>query len=175
MEQSAGGLLGSSITVREHDETALESIQFNEELQGLIAPAQENGSSFTALLELPPTQAMELLHSSHCNGTAAASASGKPLSQINDQKPYIFPSFNGNLTFPSNTSLIERAAKYSVFAGENSSQEDANSGANLDKVKNEPPETDSNPSSSQGLVSDPGVENKNQRATKRKEREKKVL
>ncbi|KAI4348735.1 hypothetical protein L6164_009422 [Bauhinia variegata] len=180
MEQTAGGLVGSSPTVREQDENALESIQFNEEIQGLIAPASENASSFTALLELPSTQAMELLHLPDCDGTAAAaSGSEKSSCQIDDQKPYLFHSFNGNLTFPSNTSLIERAAKFSVFAGENSTTEVASSvfpssRANLDKVKNEPPETDSNPSSPQGLVSDPVVENKNQRTIKRKEREKKV-
>ncbi|KAI4300738.1 hypothetical protein L6164_034078 [Bauhinia variegata] len=180
MEQTTGGLLGSSLPVRQQDETALESIQFNEEIHGIIAPAPENASSFTALLELPPTQAMELLHSPDCEGTAAAaSASAKSICQVNDQKPYLFHPFNGNLTFPSNTALIERAAKFSVFAGENSTTEEAssvfpNSGANLEKVKNEPPETDSNPSSTQGLVSDTVVENKNQRATKRREREKKV-
>ena len=176
MEQiSTGNFLGCSLSV----ETALESIQFNEEIQGLMAPASENASSFTALLELPPTQAMELLHLTECQGaTAAASSTGKPLCQINDQKAHIVPSFNGNLTFPCNTALIERAAKYSAFAGKNSLQEEAgsvppNSSANLDQVKSEQPEIDLSPSSTQGFC-DPPVENKHQRAAKRKEREKKV-
>ncbi|XP_028787250.1 transcription factor bHLH48-like isoform X2 [Neltuma alba] len=145
-----------------------------------MAPPPENASSFTALLELPPPQAVELLHSPDCGGTAAtSSASAKSLCQINNQKPYLFHSFSGNLTFPANAALIERAAKFSVFAGENSNPEDSsvvgrNSSANLDKVKNEPPESDSNPSPMQGCASDPTVENPNQRAAKRKEREKKV-
>lgn len=66
----------------------------------------------------------------------------------------------------------------SVFAGEYSpetSSAPSNSSANLDKVKNEPVETDSNPNSSQHQSSDPTVDNKNQRTSaKRKEREKKV-
>ncbi|XP_057438721.1 transcription factor bHLH48-like isoform X3 [Lotus japonicus] len=146
-EQSTVGFRGST----PDGVLVLESIQFNDEIQGIVSPvpAPENASSFTALLELPPTQAVELLHSPNVN-----------------QKPYLLGSFNGNLTFPSNAALIERAAKYSVFAGENN---------NSPPVKNEPQETDSNPCSTQGYVSDPAVENKNQRsaAAKRKEREKK--
>lgn len=180
MEQTTGGLPGSSLANREHDKSALESIQFNQEIQGIMALPPENASSFTALLELPPPQAVELLHSPDCGGAAAASsASAKSLCQINNQKPYLLHSFSGNLTFPANAALIERAAKFSVFAGENSNPGDSsvvgrNSGANLDKVKNEPPESDSNPSPMQRCVSDPTFENSNQRAAKRKEREKKV-
>jgi hypothetical protein len=96
-----------------------------------------------------------------------------------NQKPYLPNSSNGNLTFPTNAALIERAAKFSVFAGENTSPGEvrlfpAVSGPNLESVKNEPQETDSNPCSTQECVSDPAVENKNQRNVKRKEREKKV-
>ncbi|XP_027349978.1 transcription factor bHLH48-like isoform X1 [Abrus precatorius] len=172
MEQTTGGLRGSV-----HDGITFESIQFNEEIQGIMAPAPapENASSFTALLELPPTQAVELLH-------APDSDARKPPScHVGmNQKPYLLNSFSGNLTFPSNAALIERAAKFSVFAGDNSPPPGeallvpAGSGSNLDKVKNEPQETDSNPCSTQGCVSDPAVENKNQRTAKRKEREKKV-
>ncbi|KAK4272559.1 hypothetical protein QN277_021098 [Acacia crassicarpa] len=179
MEQTTGGLPGSSLAIREQDKSALESIQFNQEIQGIMDPPPENASSFTALLELPPPQAVELLHSPDCGGAAASSASAKSLCQINNQKPYLLHSFSGNLSFPANAALIERAAKFSVFAGVNSNPEDSNvvgrnSGVNLDKVKNEPPESDSNPSPMQGCVSDPTVENSNQRAAKRKEREKKV-
>ncbi|RDX69735.1 Transcription factor bHLH48 [Mucuna pruriens] len=175
MEQAPGGLRGSV-----HDGTTLESIQFNEEIQGIMAPAPapENASSFTALLELPPTQAVELLHSPDSDNAAARKP---PNCHVNaNQKPYLLNSFGGNLTFPSNAALIERAAKLSVFAGENSPPPGearlvpAGSGSNLDRVKNEPQETDSNPCSTQGCVSDPAVENKNQRTAKRKEREKKV-
>ncbi|XP_047181244.1 transcription factor bHLH48-like [Vigna umbellata] len=174
MEQAPVGLRGSV-----HEGATLESIQFNEEIQGIMAPAPapENASSFTALLELPPTQAVELLHSPNSDG-----ARKPPNCHVStNHKPYLLNSFGGNLTFPSNAALIERAAKFSVFAGENSTSPGeacllrAGSGSNLDRVKNEPQETDSNPCSTQGCVSDPVVENKNEKTTaKRKEREKKV-
>ena len=152
------------------EQTTLEAIQFNDELQGIMAPAPETANSFTALLELPPTQAVELLHS--------PKHAGKP--PRHNPKPYPLTSFASsagagaaaaNLTFPSNAALIERAARFSVFAGENS-----NSNANSPEVKRELPETDSNPSSGQGggSVSDPAVENKDAKSAKRKEREKKV-
>lgn len=179
MEQATGGLSGSSLNVREHDQTAFESIQFNEEIQRIIAPAPENAGSFTALLELPPTQAMELLYSPNCDGAgAAASASGEPLNDINNQK-YPFHSFSRNLAFPFNTALTERATKFSVPNEENSLPEEAslaplNSSASLNTVKNEPPEADSNPSSTEGFVSNAAIEDKNERAAKRKEGEKKV-
>ncbi|XP_052730569.1 transcription factor bHLH48 isoform X4 [Vigna angularis] len=149
------------------EQTMLEAIQFNEEIQGIIAPAPETASSFTALLELPPTQAVELLHSPE--------RAGKP--PRHNPKPYPLTSFasasasSANLTFPSNAALIERAARLSVFAGENS-----NSNSNSTEIKRELPETDSNPSSTQGggSASDPALENKDEKGLKRKEREKKV-
>ncbi|KAL2952780.1 hypothetical protein AAZX31_19G130400 [Glycine max] len=174
MDQAPGGLRGSV-----HHGATLESIQFNEEIQGLMAPAPENASSFTALLELPPTQAVELLHSPESD-----SARKPPNCHVSaNQKPYLLNSFGSNLTFPSNAALIERAAKFSVFAGENSPPPPgearlipAGTGSTLDRVKNEPQETDSNPCSSSrlGCISDPAVENNIQRTAKRKEREKKV-
>jgi len=147
----------------------LEAIQFNEEIQGIIAPAPETASSFTALLELPPTQAVELLHSPE--------QAGKP--PRHNPKPCPLTSFASasasaaNLTFPSNAALIERAARLSVFAGENSN---SNSNSNSTEIKRELPETDSNPSSTQGggSASDPVLENKDEKGLKRKEREKKV-
>lgn len=162
----------------EPDENGFEFLQFREEIQRLMTVPPENASSFTALLELPATKAMELLHSPHSDNGSPAPLSGDPLHRIDDDsKPYL-PSVNGHLTFPSNKALIERVAKLSVFsAGEHSpetSSVPSNSSANLEKVKSEPADTDSNPDSSQPLVSDPTVENKTQRPTKRKEREKKV-
>lgn len=174
MEQTTVGLSGSI-----HDGTVLDSVQFNDEIQGIMvpAPAPENASSFTALLELPPTQAVELLHLPDCDGTDSRRL---PCCHVSvNQKPYLPSSSDGNnLTFPTNAALIERAAKFSVFAGDTSTVETrlfpTVSGPNLESVKNEPQETDSNPCSTQECVSDPAVENKNQRTTKRKEREKKV-
>jgi hypothetical protein len=80
----------------------------------------KNASPFIALLELPTTRAMELLHSQFVN-EAPAPLSGDPLHRIdNDHKPFL-TSINDNLTFPSNKALIECAAKLSVFdAGEHS-------------------------------------------------------
>ncbi|PON91653.1 Basic helix-loop-helix transcription factor [Trema orientale] len=159
-------------------ESGFDSVQFGEEIQRLMTVPPESASSFTALLELPATQAMELLHhgpdSGGAPGKVAPSVSGDALC-----KPYSHP-YSSNLTFLSDPALIERAAKFSVFAGEHSpetSSVPSNSSANLEKVKNEPMETDSNPNSSQPLVSDPVVEEKSQSqrpSVKRKEREKKA-
>ncbi|KAL1368198.1 hypothetical protein HN51_022332 [Arachis hypogaea] len=144
------------------EHAALDSIQFNEQIQGLMAPAPESTNSFTALLELPPPQAVKLLHSPD----KAPTGSEKPPCHASILKPYpsIMSIIDGTrkLTFPSNTALIERAARFSVFAGEGPLAPP------VAEVKNEPPETDSNPSSTQ---CDPAVENK---GAKRKEREKKV-
>lgn len=163
----------------------LESLHFSDKFRQLVTMPgpQENAGSFTALLELPATQAMELLHFSDSSCPPAAVAGvggviGPPL------HPF------GTLTFPSNTVLMERAARFSVVAteqngnvsAETTSSVPSNSSANLDRVKAEPAETDS----SQQLVSDPMVENEspsqnqtqnqnlNNRSGKRKEREKKV-
>ncbi|PQQ10367.1 transcription factor bHLH48-like [Prunus yedoensis var. nudiflora] len=145
-----------------------ESLQFREEIHRLMAVPPENTSSFTALLELPPTQAMELLHlSPEANSTTTPAA-------ISGEARVQHP-FNSSLRFPTNPALIERAAKFSIFAGEGSPETSSipsNSGADLEKVKTEPVETDSNPNSSQ-LTLD--VTKNNQRSSaKRKEREKKV-
>ncbi|XP_062167704.1 transcription factor bHLH60-like isoform X2 [Alnus glutinosa] len=177
MDPHPGIVSGSNSNRSEPDESGFEFLQFREEIQRLMTVPPENASSFTALLELPATKAMELLHSPHSDNGSPAPISGDPLRRIDeDSKPYL-PSVNGHLTFPSNKVLTERAAKLSVFsAGEHSpetSSVPSNSSANLEKVKSEPAETDSNPDSSQPLVSDPTVENKTQRPTKRKEREKK--
>ncbi|KAE8098846.1 hypothetical protein FH972_016880 [Carpinus fangiana] len=177
MDPLPGIVAGSNSNRSLPDENGFEFLQFREEIQRLMTVPPENASSFTALLELPTTQAMELLHSQSVDG-APAPLSGDPLHRIDDDRKPFLTSVNGNLTFPSNKALIERAAKLSVFAaGEHSpetSSVPSNSSANLEKVKSEPAETDSNPdSSSQPLISDPAMENKTQRPTKRKEREKK--
>ncbi|KDP37361.1 hypothetical protein JCGZ_06815 [Jatropha curcas] len=173
---------GSSPTGPEPDETGLDSLQFGEDIQHLITAPPENASSFTALLELPATQAMELLHSPD------SSLRTRPVIDCHHQKQYLQPHFNAaNLTFPTNSGLIERAARFSVFAGENlnnisnnspeTSSVPSNSSANLEKVvKSEPAEAESYLNPSPPLVSDPtrmvnGAQN--QRTVKRKEREKK--
>ncbi|XVF75846.1 hypothetical protein PTKIN_Ptkin13bG0219700 [Pterospermum kingtungense] len=162
----------SNGAVSDRDEVAtLESLQFTDEIHRLISPTTtDNASSFTALLGLPAPEAVELLHSPE-----SAIAAPAPASNV--------VGFKGGFHFPSNSGLVERAARFSVFAGEgnlnnnnsssnkksNSPQTTSNnSSANLEKaVKSEPAETES----SQPLVSDPTVE---KRSIKRKDREKKV-
>lgn len=182
MEIKVGAVSRSSPLGRQSEDTGLESLQFCEEIQGLMTIPPENASSFTALLELPATQALELLHSPDSDGgtTAAVVTDDSLHHRIEDgPKPY-FSVFDCNLGFPTNSGLIERAAKFSVLADEHSpettSSVPVNSSVNLEKVKNEPTiETDSNPNHLQTLISDPTVENNtNQRSAKRKEREKKV-
>ncbi|XP_011020295.1 PREDICTED: transcription factor bHLH48-like isoform X2 [Populus euphratica] len=140
----------------ELDETGPDSFHLGEDIRHLIAAPSENASSFTALLELPANQAVELLHLD----------SGKK------QYP--------NLTFPSNTSAI-----FSVFNGGSNSTDSSplpsnSSSKDLEKasaIKREPFETGSYLDSSHPLVSDPTVDNSAPNArpsSKRKEREKKV-
>lgn len=163
------------------DQNALDSLQFNEEIQHLMTVPLENASSFTALLELPAPQAVELLHhhqqhhSPESNESTAKLLAAKADAHVRHHPHEAAHHFNpgANLTFPSNTSLIERAARFSVFAGINNSDSNnnhnnnkisskidnnnnnncspettgsvpSNSCGNLGKVKNEPAESDSN-------------------------------
>lgn len=151
--------------------TGLESLNLSDEFRQLVTmPPENTGGSFTALLEMPDTQAMELLHftdssSSQTTVTRVAGDISPP-----PPTPTLHPF--GTLTFPSNSLLLDRAARFSVIATEQNgkiSGETASSSANLDRVKAEPAETDS----SQRLASYPIVEKQNQ--NKRKEREKKVI
>ncbi|KAJ8752223.1 hypothetical protein K2173_003831 [Erythroxylum novogranatense] len=165
MELSAGTGARCGFSSPQPDCTGFDSVaQFGEDIQHLISVPPDNASSFTALLELPANQAMELLHSPDST-----------LPTPPEHSTYLSHNFNSNLTFPSNSGLIERAAKFSVFAGNNSpetSSVPSNSSANLEKlVKSEMTETGSYLNSSL-----PKTENKalNQRSVKRKEREKKV-
>ncbi|OMO70154.1 transcription factor bHLH60-like protein, partial [Corchorus olitorius] len=168
MEPNAGkAKTRSNGTVSDGDEAAaLEALQFTDEIHRLISvPTTDNASSFTALLELPAPQAVELLHSPDSAKLIAAPA---PAPNVEE--------FKGSFHFPSNSALIERAARFSVFAGESNNNINKtnspettsnNSSANPQKVvKSEPAETES----SQPLVSDPTVE---KRSAKRKDREKK--
>ncbi|KAL4351806.1 hypothetical protein GQ457_06G025120 [Hibiscus cannabinus] len=168
MELNAGTAgTGSLKTASERDEVAaLESLQFTDEIRRLMsAPATDNASSFTALLELPAPQAVQLIHSPD---SAKLIAAPPPAPNVDD--------FKGSFNFPFNSGLIERATRFSLFAGDGNINDNNksnspeptsyNSSANLQKpVKSEPTETESY----QPLVSDPTVEN---RSTKRKDREK---
>ncbi|XVE61214.1 hypothetical protein DITRI_Ditri06bG0021300 [Diplodiscus trichospermus] len=150
----------------EGDEVAqLESLQLTDEIHRLIsAPPTDNASSFTALLALPAPQAVQLLHS-----IESAKLIEVPAPEVE--------AFKGSFPFPSNSGLIERAARFSVFSveGNNNNSKSSlpettsnNSSARLQKaVKNEPAGTES----SQPLASDPTAE---KRSIKRKNQEKKV-
>ncbi|XP_048142080.1 transcription factor bHLH60-like isoform X4 [Rhodamnia argentea] len=159
MEPTALTLAGST-------DAALESF-LNEEIRHLIAPPPESANSFTALLGLPRTRAIELLHSPETPNSPGVAVSGNPT------RPYFncLGDGGGGFAFAADSELVVPAARYSVFAGEKNDSLETSS----QKVKNEPlTESDSNHnSSSQPLVSDPTVENKGQRPPKRKDREKK--
>ncbi|OVA07869.1 Myc-type [Macleaya cordata] len=133
----------------------------------------ETGNSFTALLELPANQAMELLHEPESNKSPAISAmeisEDKQKEQIN-----LSHSSNCSPVFASNSDLIERAARFSIFAttGENISEPNLFT-SNSSELKKETTDSESNPSSSP-IFSDQSIPNERKRSTKRKEREKKV-
>ncbi|KAI6696718.1 hypothetical protein NL676_016837 [Syzygium grande] len=164
MEPTALTLAGSA-------DAALELL-LPEDIRRLIAPPPESASSFTALLELPPTRALELLHSPEAPNSPGVAVSGDPA------RPYLHcldgggGGGGGGFPFYLDSDLVERAGRYSVLVGEKSDSLETSS----QKVKNEPlTESDSNHNSSpQPLVSDPTVENKGQRPPKRKDREKKA-
>lgn len=78
----------------------------------------QTGNSFTALLELSPSQATELLHPAGAGDKfppAEFAGNVQNRHRIIHQIPYTH-TLNSSLPFPSDTALIERAAKYSVFA-----------------------------------------------------------
>ncbi|XP_059298525.1 transcription factor bHLH48-like [Lycium ferocissimum] len=113
---------------------------------------ESGGNSFTALLELPANQAMELL--------VYSSEIVSPKTCYHYPKPPIFPSD------------IDRASKFSVFSAGNSPETSSfpsNSSSKSEFVKQEPIDSESNPNSSPAF-SNPEV---NQKTTKRKEHQKK--
>ena len=120
-------------------------------------------SSFTALLELPANQAVELLvHSLETDKT------GEPHIPHYRYPPPPPP------IFPSDAALIDRASKFSVFAAGYSPESNSTLSNSCSKsllVKQEPLDSEFNQNSSPITVSNPTV---NQKTTKRKEREKKV-
>ncbi|EYU20721.1 hypothetical protein ABFS82_11G006400 [Erythranthe guttata] len=119
-----------------------------DQIHGLISGLPEiDRSSFTALLELPPPQAVELL-----------------VNEDFPAKPVHPPPF-----FPSDTALIDRASKFSVFASADNSPESMTNMSASRSVKQEPLDRDSHPNSSS-----PAVSNHSTKSSKRKEREKKV-
>ncbi|KAK4412998.1 Transcription factor [Sesamum alatum] len=123
-----------------------------DEIHSLISGPPETGrNSFTALLELPPPQAVQLL--------------------VKEDFPakHLPPPI-----FPSNIALIDRASKLSFFTSADNPLESttilsASSSMKVDTVKQEP--TDSQPHPN---YSSPAVSDQSPKSGKRKEREKKV-
>ncbi|KAG2244011.1 hypothetical protein Bca4012_035045 [Brassica carinata] len=130
--------------------TGLESLNFIDEIQRLVTFPPENTGSFTALLEMPATMAMELF-------TSSSHAAGDIAPPPTTLHPF------GRLNYPPDLSVIA-AEQNGNFSGESVLVPSSFS----DRVKSEPDETDS----SQRLVSYRTVENQNH--NKRKERGKKV-
>ncbi|CAN0909946.1 Transcription factor bHLH48 [Linum grandiflorum] len=156
------------------------ALDFGDDIRHLIISSpNETASSFTALLELPPNQAMELLHD------PTRPEQQQYRSRQQQQQPP--QQFNAELlTFPTNAALIERAAKFSVFAAEEDLRKgttaaidaspDDDSGANVLRkevvVKSEPAETASRLNSSPTVAIND--ENPRRLGAKRKEQERKV-
>ncbi|PKI42861.1 transcription factor bHLH48-like [Punica granatum] len=152
-----------ALTADRSDVPAFDTLQFNEEIQRLIAPPLPpgNAASFTALLELAPTQAVELLRPHEPPGS----------------KPYFDSAADGAALFPLPSSApVDCSAKYAAFAGGSSSSPDA-SVVSLQEVKSEAGTDSTSRLSSQPqpqpVVSDPAVESKGRSSGKRKEREQK--
>uniref|UniRef100_A0A0D3BX59 BHLH domain-containing protein n=1 Tax=Brassica oleracea var. oleracea TaxID=109376 RepID=A0A0D3BX59_BRAOL len=147
-----GARSGNGVPFREV--TGLESLHLGggDEFRQMVLP--ENGGGFTALLELPPTRAVELLHSS------SSSSSQATLHSV------------GTLTFPSNPILMERAARFSVIATEQnpngniSGETTTSSVPSNEHIKTEPAETETSDQAA--------VEKQNNRCGKRKDFDKKV-
>lgn len=139
-------------------------LQLGDELHSLMSVPPDTGSSFTALLELPPNQAVELLVQSP-DRIATITAANHPITL--SSVPFS-PCPPPQLIFPSDTALVDRASKFSPIVNS-----EENSRGNLEAVKQEPMDSYSNPnSSSSPAVSNPTVD-QNPKSTKRKEREKK--
>ncbi|KAH7684309.1 Myc-type basic helix-loop-helix (bHLH) domain-containing protein [Dioscorea alata] len=124
--RSSGGGSGNSGT---YTPEIAETLRFEEEIQSLMRDGSPpaTGSSFTALLGLPASQAVELLHQP-----------GEIYHRASTGFP---PGFSP--TFPSNAALVERAARFSVFAAAGESPQASNSGGHAAWPKSEPVDSDS--------------------------------
>lgn len=142
-----------------------ESLRFEEEIQSLMrdnvihqgfectSPENAGGSSFTALLGLHPSQALELLHELEPGSSGGF--------RLGDPKTVRLP-LNCSPTFPSNSALVERATRFSVFAASEDSPEGSSAiPSNSDGDRSPNPKSDQ-----------PDSDLKPQRLVKRKETEK---
>ncbi|THU73789.1 hypothetical protein C4D60_Mb04t26550 [Musa balbisiana] len=151
-----------------------ESLRFEEEIHSIVHPSLDSspaaGGSFTALLGLPANQAVELLHETGPSEAPGSAAAPSPTGELwrlhlgeHAAGPLHLP-LGCSPTFPSNAALVERAARFSVFAVEDSPALSSGGGPSP-RLKAEPPDSDSPP-----LL--PIPTEKTQRPAKRKECEK---
>ncbi|RWW81082.1 hypothetical protein BHE74_00010548 [Ensete ventricosum] len=151
-----------------------ESLRFEEEIHSIVHPSLDSspaaGGSFTALLGLPANQAVELLHETGPSEAPSSAAAPSPTGELwrlrlgeHAAGPLHLP-LGCSPTFPSNAALVERAARFSVFAAEDS-PELSSGGGPSPRLKAEPPDSDSPPPL-------PIPTEKTQRPAKRKECEK---
>ncbi|RWW14965.1 hypothetical protein GW17_00021217 [Ensete ventricosum] len=154
-----------------------ESLRFEEEIQSLIDPSFDAssaaGGSFTALLGLPANQAVELLHHPGPGEPPASAASSSPIAgdlwrlRLVEQHAVtdtLRLPFGCSSTFPSDAALVERAARFSVFATDDSPASSSGGGLSPE-LKAEPPDSHSPPTL-------PVPAEKPRRPSKRKECEK---
>ncbi|XP_077214846.1 transcription factor bHLH48-like isoform X2 [Tasmannia lanceolata] len=166
-----------------YSEEIEETFQFGEEIRRLMTENNiqqsfesipTNGSFFTALLGLPANQALELLNLPESGKSPVISDAEIWRDPEKDVKSLGF-SFTCSPTFPSNTDLVKRAAKFSIFAAAEKSPETSsgpsNSGENSFKFKSEPADSDSNPNSS-AIFAIPALQNDKRQSEKVLEREK---
>ena len=137
--------------------TGLESLHLGDEFRQLALPP-ENTGGFTALLELPPTQAVNLLRFTDSPSSSSQAAAVTGIAPTPPLHSY------GTLTFPSNSLLMERAARFSTEHQQNGNVSGTSSVPSNSSVKTEPAETDSCQA----------VEKQNNRSGKRKDSDKKV-
>ncbi|THU64057.1 hypothetical protein C4D60_Mb01t22430 [Musa balbisiana] len=147
------------------------SLRFEEEIQSLIDPSFDAssaaGGSFTALLGLPANQAVELLHHPGPGEPPASAASSSPTAgdlwrlRLGEHHA---ATDTLRLPFGCSSTFEERAARFSVFATDDSPA--SSSGGGLSPgLKAEPPDSDSQPTL-------PAPVGKPRRPSKRKECEK---
>ncbi|KAI3935179.1 hypothetical protein MKW98_018368 [Papaver atlanticum] len=130
----------------------------------------ENGNSFTALLGLPPNQAVELLHEPELsqNQLIFAMKTNEDLQKGNLNQNYYT---DCSSMFIRSSDLVERASRFSIFTKNDEEMSATNFvvSSNSCELKKEPIDTDSNPDSPL-VFSDSSI--KKRSSTKRKEREK---
>ncbi|XP_042452524.1 transcription factor bHLH48-like isoform X1 [Zingiber officinale] len=129
-----------------------ESLRFEEEIQSLIVHPNfeaSNGSSFTALLGLSGNQAAELLHEHGLTAAASSPAGAAEMWRLrlggDRAAGELRLPLGCSPTFPSDAAIVESAARFSVFASEESPTSSSGGGISP-RLKVEQLDPDSPPS-----------------------------